>query len=139
MERVSAAHKVIGQPCGVGKRSWKRKNRNMFQYMESENKSLWEATQIRWLFLFLGVTLWKNSFTVIGWYDIGCKIFMKNRRVPVHRILGFTWRKNQAGLVVRMSVTFWIHGVVSCFICEKEVGVINYKNEKSGFRHWKTD
>lgn len=23
MERVSAAHKVIGQPCGVEKRSWK--------------------------------------------------------------------------------------------------------------------
>ena len=32
-----------------------------------------------------------------------------------------------------MSVTFWIHGVVSCFICEKEVGVINYKNEKVDF------
>ncbi|MDO5303952.1 MAG: hypothetical protein Q4E87_00075 [bacterium] len=69
--------------------------------MESESKSLWEATCVRWLFLFLRVTLWKNSFTVIGWYDIGCKNFMENRRVPVHGIFGFTWRKNQAGLVVK--------------------------------------
>ena len=71
-----------------------------------------------------------------GWYDMGCKNFLENRRVPVHRILGFTWRKNQAGLVVRRSVTFWVHGMVSCFIYEKGGGVINYKNEKSGFRHW---
>ena len=74
--------------------------------MESESRSLWEATCVRWLFLFLGVTLWKNSFTVIGWYDIGGKNFLKNRRVPVHGIWGFTWRKNQAGLVVRRRGTW---------------------------------